>query len=137
MRASAVVNCQSIFDSFVFRSRSQAAISWAMSSFLSIRRSRHWPDKTLNSVSAMFSQLPCVGVSCSSSLSVSRLASAGGNAAYSDAGVWVLGVVLHQHDPLGVRVVDVQQVLDAVRPVDAGAPVADGDVAPAGKRLGH
>jgi hypothetical protein len=44
-------------------------------------------------------------------------------------------VVLHQHDPLGVGIVDIQQVLDAVRPVDAGAPVADHDVAPAGKRL--
>ena len=67
----------------------------------------------------------------------SRLASAGGNAAYSDAGVWVLGVVLDQHDPLGVRVVDVDQILDAVRPVDAGAPAADHDLAPAGQRLSH
>jgi hypothetical protein len=31
--------------------------------------------------------------------------------------------------------VDIQQVLDPVRPVDAGAPVADHDVAPASKRL--
>jgi hypothetical protein len=65
------------------------------------------------------------------------LASAGANAAYSDAGVWVLGVVLDQHDLLGVGVVDVDQVLDAMRPVDPGAPVATGDVAPASKRLGH
>jgi hypothetical protein len=65
------------------------------------------------------------------------LASAGGNAAYSDAGVWVLGVVLDQHDLLGVGVVDVDQVLDAVRPVDAGAPVADHDLAPASQRLSH
>jgi hypothetical protein len=83
----------------------------------------------------MFNQLPCLGVECSSSRSASRLASAGANASYSDAGVWVLGVVLHQHDPPGVGIVDIQQVLDAVRPVDAGAPVADHDVAPAGKRL--
>ncbi len=76
-----------------------------------------------------------LGVSCSSSRSASRLASAGANASYSDAGVWVFGVVLHQHDPLGVGVVNLQQVLDAVRPVDAGAPRADHDVAPASKRL--
>jgi hypothetical protein len=44
-------------------------------------------------------------------------------------------VVLDQHDPLGVRVVDVDQVLDAVRPVDAGASVADHDVTPASQRL--
>jgi hypothetical protein len=35
------------------------------------------------------------------------LASAGANASYSEAGVWVLGAVLDQHDLLGVRVVDV------------------------------
>jgi len=51
--------------------------------------------------------------------------------------VWVLGIVLDQHDLLGVGVVDVDQVLDAMRPVDAGAPVATGDVAPASQRLGH
>src|SRR6266702_2131814 len=67
----------------------------------------------------------------------SRLASAGSNAWYSDAGVWVFGVVLHQHDLLGVGVVDVEEVLDAMRPVDAGAPLADHDVAPATKRLAH
>src|SRR5512132_1005746 len=44
-------------------------------------------------------------------------------------------VVLDQHDPLGVRVVDVDEVLDAVGPVDAGAPVADAHVPPAGQRL--
>jgi hypothetical protein len=65
----------------------------------------------------------------------SRLASAGANAAYSDAGVWVFGVVLDQHDALGVGVVDVDQVLDAVRPVDPGPPLATGDVPPAGQRL--
>ncbi len=68
-------------------------------------------------------------------MSASRLASAGSNAWYSDAGVWVFGVVLHQHDLLGVGVVDVEEVLDAVGPVDAGAPLADHDVAPATKRL--
>jgi hypothetical protein len=76
-----------------------------------------------------------LGVECSSSRSANRLASAGGNAAYSDAGVWVLGVVLHKHDLFGVGVVDVDQLLDAVRPVNAGAPVADRDLAPASQRL--
>src|SRR5215207_8069028 len=46
-------------------------------------------------------------------------------------------VVLHQHDLLGGRVVDVDQVFDAVRPVDAGAPCADGYVPPAAQRLAH
>src|SRR4029450_6326021 len=36
---------------------------------------------------------------------------------------------------LGIGVVDVDQVLDAVCPVDAGAPSADHDVAPASQRL--
>ena len=83
----------------------------------------------------MLSQLPCLGVACSSSLSASRLASAGGKASYSEAGVWVLQVVLDEHDPLGVGVVEVDQLLDAVRPVDPGAPVADGHVPPADQRL--
>jgi hypothetical protein len=76
-----------------------------------------------------------LGVERSSNLSANRLASAGGNASYNDAGVWVFGVVLHQHDLLSIRVVDVDQVLDAMRPVDAGAPGADHDVTPAAQRL--
>jgi hypothetical protein len=32
-------------------------------------------------------------------------------------------VVLHQHDLLGIRVADIEQVLDAVRPVDPGGIV--------------
>src|SRR6266508_5490736 len=72
---------------------------------------------------------------CRVAWSASRLASAGSNASYSDAGVWVFGVVLDQHDLLGVGVVDVEEVLDAVRPVDAGAPRADHDVPPAAQRL--
>ena len=38
----------------------------------------------------MFSQEPCLGVWWISSLSARRLASAGGKAAYKDAGEWVL-----------------------------------------------
>ena len=68
-------------------------------------------------------------------MSASRLASAGGNASYSEAGRVGVEVVLDQHDLLGVGVVDVDQFLDAVRPVDAGAPVADHDLAPASQRL--
>jgi hypothetical protein len=34
--------------------------------------------------------------------------------------VWVLGVVLDQHDPLGVRVVDIDQVLDGSAPSRSG-----------------
>ena len=73
-----------------------------------------------SSISAMFNQLPCLGMEGSSSRSASRLASAGGNAAYSDPGVWVLGVVLDQHDLLGIGVVDVDQVLDGSAPSRCG-----------------
>src|SRR5262249_43446961 len=55
----------------------------------SMRRSRHCPESTLSSVSAMFNQLPCLGVSWTSSRSHSRLASAAGNASYSAPPVWV------------------------------------------------
>jgi len=61
-----------------------------------------------------------LGVEGSSSRSASRLASAGANASYSDTGVWVLGVVLDQPDPLGVRVVDIDQVPDGSVPSRCG-----------------
>src|SRR6266567_6951163 len=80
------------------------------------RRSRHCPASTASSISAMVNQLPCLGVECSSSRPASRLASAGSNASYSDAGVWMFGVVLHQHNHLSIRVVDVDQVLDGSVP---------------------
>jgi hypothetical protein len=78
-----------------------------------------------------------LGVWWISSRSASRLASSGGNAAYRDAGVWVFQVVVHQHDSVGVGIVNLEKFLDAVRPVDAGTPRADGDVAPGAQRLGH
>src|SRR5512132_1472402 len=135
MRASVVVKRQSTPRPAALRAVCQAVTSRSSAARLASRRSRHGSASTLSSISAMFSQLPCLGVAWSSSLSASRLASAGPNASYSEAGVWVLQVVLDQHDPLGVRVVDVDEVLDAVGPVDAGAPVADAHVPPAGQRL--
>jgi hypothetical protein len=48
------------------------------------------------------------------------LASAGANASYSDAGVWVLGVAVHQHDLLGVRVAAIDQLLDGSAPSRCG-----------------
>jgi hypothetical protein len=135
MRASVVVKRQSIRRWVRLRAFSHAATWRSRLARSARRRSKHCSARTLSSISAMFSQLPCVGVACSSSLSVSRLASAGGKASYSEAGVWVFQVVLDQHDPLGGRVVHVDQVLDAVRPVDAGAPVADAHVPPAAQRL--
>jgi hypothetical protein len=61
-----------------------------------------------------------LGVECSSSRSANRLASAGSNAWYSDAGVWVFGVVLDQDDLLGVGEVDIDQVLDGSAPSRCG-----------------
>jgi hypothetical protein len=82
----------------------------------------------------MFNQLPCLGVVqlqlVGQPLGLGRL-----EGLIQRRGCVGVEVVLHQHDLLGVGVVDVDQVLDAVRPVDAGAPVADHDVAPASQRL--
>ena len=61
-RASAVVNCQSALACFLLRLSSQAATSSVRVCLSGMRRSRHWPDNTLSSDSAMFSQLPCLGV---------------------------------------------------------------------------
>jgi hypothetical protein len=57
---------------------------------------------------------------CRVARSASRLTSAGGNAAYSDAGRVGVEVVLDQHDLLGVGVVDVDQVLDGSAPSRCG-----------------
>src|ERR1700677_2364211 len=61
-RASAVVNCQSALTCFLLRLFSQAATSSVSVCLSAIRRSRHCPDRTLSSDSAMSSQLPCFGV---------------------------------------------------------------------------
>ena len=62
IRASEVVNCQLIFLALLFRFFSHAAMWLCMAVMSGMRRSRHWPFKTLSSISAMFSQLPCFGV---------------------------------------------------------------------------
>ena len=45
-----------------FRCRCQAATSRTIVSRSGNRRLRHWLDRTLNSISAMFIQLPCMDV---------------------------------------------------------------------------
>ncbi len=61
-RNAAVVNCQSAFTPAAFRFASHAATSRANTSRSGMRRSRHCRASTLSSISAMFSQLPCLGV---------------------------------------------------------------------------
>ena len=51
---------------------------------------RHWRERMLNPISAMLSQLACLGVKWMSSLSAMRLASCGGKTSYSAAFLWVL-----------------------------------------------
>jgi len=45
-------------------------------------------------------------------------------------------LVAHQHDPLGLGIVDIDQVLDAPGEVQPGTLQSDRDVAPAPQRLG-
>jgi hypothetical protein len=77
MRASAVVNCQSTPTCRRFRSWPQAWASAPTVDGSGIRRSRHCRVSTLNSDSATFNQLPCLGVCTSSSFLANRKASAG------------------------------------------------------------
>jgi hypothetical protein len=44
-------------------------------------------------------------------------------------------VIHHQHDLLGVRVVHVDQLFDAARPIQAGPPLGDRDGSPAAQGL--
>jgi len=46
----------------LLRSNSQAVISARMAASEGMRRSKHWPLSALSSISAMFNQLPCLGV---------------------------------------------------------------------------
>src|ERR671937_457188 len=89
MRASAVVNRHFTSTPRSFRSSSQATTSRRNSSISPMRRSRHCRVSTLNSISATFSQLPCLGVWWISSRSAIRRACSGGNTSYNDASLWV------------------------------------------------
>src|SRR5919201_532641 len=89
MRASAVVKRQRTWTARSFRSCCQAATSRHNSEFDAIRRSKHCRASTLNSISATFSQLPCLGVWWISSRSAIRRACSGGNTSYNDASLWV------------------------------------------------
>src|SRR4051794_15889192 len=54
-----------------------------------MRRLKHWPLRTPISISAMFSQLACLGVKWNSSRRRRRCASSAGKASWSAPGVWV------------------------------------------------
>ena len=62
VRASAVVNCQSMVEMAAFRRAAQALTAAPIAVWVGSRWRRHCRASTLNSSSAMFSQLPCLGV---------------------------------------------------------------------------
>ena len=80
---------QWILTCCLLRRSSQARISLPNQSALSSRRLRHWLCKTPISISAMLSQLACLGVWWISAVQQPSGLS-GGNACYKDAPVWVL-----------------------------------------------
>ena len=86
MRASAVVNCQSIFTVVSFRVCSQAPALSISSPLSPIRSPMHCRFNTPNSISAMFSQERCLGVYTISSWSISFGTSSGVKASYSEDG---------------------------------------------------
>ena len=88
-RALAVVTRQATMAFAALRWVSQAATARRTVAWSPSRRPRHGVDTTANSISAICSPLPCVGVSWKSHLRKMRPASAGGKVAYHAAGVWV------------------------------------------------
>jgi hypothetical protein len=90
MRASSVLKRHSILTPAASRRSCQVAASLWRVSKSGTRLSRHWRLRTLNSISAMFSHEPCLGVWWISSFSERRLAFSGSKASYSEAGEWVL-----------------------------------------------
>src|SRR6267378_880420 len=79
-RASATVKRQLMVAFTSLRSAAQFLTSSWTTAEASRRRSRHWRCKILSSVSAMFNQLPCLGVEWISNRRAKRRASAGRNA---------------------------------------------------------
>ena len=71
--ASLVVKCQFTFAFLLFLNFFHAATSFLTISILSILPFKHWPVRTLNSISAIFNQLPCLGVYANSNLSHNAL----------------------------------------------------------------
>ena len=80
IRASAVENCQSTVVILLLRFVSHAAISVRNMPISGIRRSKHWIFRALSSISAMLSQLPCLGGWWISSRRAKRCASSGAKA---------------------------------------------------------
>ena len=62
IRASSVVKRQLTGAPRLLRSTCQAQTSVRICSMEGMRRFKHWLFKALSSISAMFSQLPCLGV---------------------------------------------------------------------------
>ena len=62
IRASSGVNRQFTLAPAPLRAPTQAATSACNVAWSAMRRARHCRLNTLNSISAMFSQLPCLGV---------------------------------------------------------------------------
>ena len=79
-RASSVVNCQWALACRSFRSRFHAWTFLISVAFAAIRPPRHCRLRWLSSISAMFNQLPCLGVEWISHLSAILFASGGSNA---------------------------------------------------------
>jgi len=90
MRVSSIVKRQFISHLKAFFCTTQADTSRVKQPLSVMRSLRHRQDKRLNSISAIFSQLPCFGVQQNLSLLRSPLASFGSNTLYSDVPVWVL-----------------------------------------------
>src|SRR5690242_17112159 len=115
MRALAVVNCQSALVWLLLRCACQAAISSASVRMFGMRRSSHWDDKTLSSTSAIFSQLPCLGVKCHSNRSTQPARLGGRKSLIKRRRLMGAEIVLHQHDLAGRRKVRVGQSLEYLR----------------------
>src|SRR3982751_4550399 len=134
IRASAVVKRQSAATPAPFRSRSHA-VTWRSSAGLSPTRSGRPRASALNSISAMFSHEPCLGVWRISSRSARRFARSGGKPSYRLARGWGVELVHHQHELLRLGVAPLERRRDEPRPVAPLAALGDGHVPPARERL--
>ena len=89
MRASSVVHCQSTCFASLLRLFSHAFVSLRSVSMSGIRRHKHCRVSTLSSISAIFNQLPCLGVYTISKREHNLCASSASNALDKDDSVCV------------------------------------------------
>src|SRR4051794_37409088 len=135
VRAASVVNIHPILASAALRPRCHAAISRSSRSRSAMRRLKHWPLRTPISISAMFSQLACLGVKWNLEPTQEAMCLLGRKGLVERARRVGREIVQHHPDPLRLRVVDLDELAHASGEVEGRTLLGDRDLAPGAVRV--